>query len=61
MTLGELILDLASIDNTQNIPQREMMDWDVCISDEEVSSFEVLSFYCDESKRKIYIDIERVV
>lgn len=57
MTLAELILDLASIDNHQNIPQREMMDWDVELND---ASFKlnIVSIYCDEDKKKIYIDIE---
>lgn len=56
MKLGELILDLASIDNRQNIPQREMMDWKVEILTSEGKKL-LLSIYCDEKEEKIFIDI----
>ena len=56
MKLGELILDLASIDNHQNLPQREMMDWKVKILTSSGEKF-LLSVYCDEDKEEICIDI----
>ena len=57
MTLGELILELASIDNNQNIPHSEMMGWEIEIQDCS-GKCEILSLYCDEKREKILIDID---
>lgn len=57
MTLGELILGLASIDNNQNIPHREMMEWKIEIQDAS-GQCEILSLYCDEKTKTIQIDID---
>lgn len=58
MKLKDLIILLASIDNVQNIPQRELMDWDVQLTNVYGDEMFIGAVYCNESKKKIYIDVD---
>lgn len=58
MKLKDLIILLASIDNHQNIPQREMMDWNIKITDYAGNKLHICAVYCDEDKLRILIDLE---
>lgn len=59
MKLRDLILELASIDNEEYLPQRALLDFDVKFCTKDGSPLEtVLSIYCDEKKQKICIDLE---